>query len=674
MAKNNTQKRIEELRRLIRDHDYKYYVLDQPQITDFEYDQLYQELVRLEEQHPEWLSPDSPTQRVGGQPLSQFEKAQHRTPMLSLQNSYSPEDILAFDEKVKKFLQSEEDIEYLCEPKLDGMAIELIYEQGRLLQALTRGDGETGEVVTSNIRTLRSVPLCLEGTGWPERLEIRGEVLIFKEDFRQLNDMQQEAGALTFANPRNAAAGTVRQLDPRIAARRPLRMYAYAPGGKEGLICKSQEDFIKQLQGWGFATLGRLAQKVPHAQGAVEYYRQTEKIRHSLPFEIDGIVIKVNSWALQAELGSIARSPRWANAAKFKPEQAVTQVKDILVQVGRTGALTPVALMEPVQVGGVKVTNATLHNEQEIQRKDVRVGDWVLVHRAGDVIPEIIEVLKERRLQDSQAFTMPTHCPACGSPSAQMEEEVIRRCLNPICPAVIKESLKHFVSRRAMNIDKLGDKVIEALFDAGMVKSFSDLYRLTKEDLLKLDRQGPKSAQNIIHSIQKSRTVKLDRLIYALGIRFVGDQTARVLARHYGRLQSLLKASKEELEQIPDIGPKVASSIVQTLSQPALLKELDELKKLGVSPEEVQKETHGPKPLQGLTFVVTGSLPMGRDEIHELIVSLGGKTSSSVSRKTSYLLAGEAAGSKLDKAQELALPILDWNQFQQLIAQSPSVD
>lgn len=667
-SERQAAERIDELRRLLLEHDYKYYVLDQPEITDYQYDQLFQELKGLEEAHPEYLTTDSPTQRVGGVPLSQFDKAPHRSPMLSLQNSYSPEDILAFDERVRKFLKFNGDVEYLCEPKLDGLAIELIYENGELIQALTRGDGEVGEVVTSNIRTLRSVPLKIKGSHWPPRLEVRGEVLMLKEDFRQLNEQQQESGATTFANPRNAAAGTIRQLDPKVVAQRPLRMFCYSPGTREGLEFESQMKFMEQLKSWGFSTVGHLSRQVSNAQEAVAYYHELEGLRHSLPFEIDGMVLKVNSWKLQEALGNIARSPRWANAAKFKPEQALTRIKDIVVQVGRTGALTPVAIMEPVQVGGVKVTHATLHNEQEIQRKDVRVGDWVLVHRAGDVIPEIIEVVLDRRPKDSQVFQMPYSCPACGSASVQVEGEVIRRCVNPLCPAMSKESLKHFASRRAMNIDKLGDKIIEALFEAKLVQRFSDLYKLKVEDLLSLERQGPKSAQNIISSIAKSQNPKLDRFIYALGIRFVGDQTARSLARHFAALDPLMSATQEELEKIEDIGPKVAQSITQAFGQKELVEEIHRLLELGVkpqSPPSTKKE--GGMPLQGLSFVVTGTLPMGREEVHELIASLGGKTSSSVSRKTSYLLAGESAGSKLEKAQELKIKILNWEDFQNLL-------
>ncbi len=667
-SERQAAKRIDELRRLLLEHDYKYYVLDQPEITDYQYDQLFQELKGLEEAHPEYLTTDSPTQRVGGVPLSQFDKAPHRSPMLSLQNSYSPEDILAFDERVRKFLKFNGDVEYLCEPKLDGLAIELIYENGELIQALTRGDGEVGEVVTSNIRTLRSVPLKIKGSHWPPRLEVRGEVLMLKEDFRQLNEQQQESGATTFANPRNAAAGTIRQLDPKVVAQRPLRMFCYSPGTREGLEFESQMKFMEQLKSWGFSTVGHLSRQVSNAQEAVAYYHELEGLRHSLPFEIDGMVLKVNSWKLQEALGNIARSPRWANAAKFKPEQALTRIKDIVVQVGRTGALTPVAIMEPVQVGGVKVTHATLHNEQEIQRKDVRVGDWVLVHRAGDVIPEIIEVVLDRRPKDSQVFQMPHSCPACGSASVQVEGEVVRRCVNPLCPAMSKESLKHFASRRAMNIDKLGDKIIEALFEAKLVQRFSDLYKLKVEDLLSLERQGPKSAQNIISSIAKSQNPKLDRFIYALGIRFVGDQTARSLARHFAALDPLMSATQEELEKIEDIGPKVAQSITQAFGQKELVEEIHKLLELGVkpqSPPSTKKE--GGMPLQGLSFVVTGTLPMGREEVHELIASLGGKTSSSVSRKTSYLLAGESAGSKLEKAQELKIKILNWEDFQNLL-------
>lgn len=692
-------KRVEELREIIREHDYNYYVLDNPVITDYEYDKLYKELEKLEAMHPDMVSADSPTQRVGGKPLEQFEKAQHRKPMLSLQNTYSPEEIRAFDERIKKLLKFNQPIEYYCEPKLDGLAMELIYENGVLTGAVTRGDGYTGENVFSNVKTMKSVPLRLNSKDAPALFEVRGEVLMFKEDFARLNDTQQEAGHQTFANPRNAAAGTIRQLDPRVTARRPLRVFCYAPGEIEGLELTSQAQFIEKVHSLGLPTVRignknrsissyindtlKKIEKSPEqlptlelsclckgADEAIEYYHFIEKIRHQLPFEIDGIVVKINDYALQKELGTIARSPRWASAAKFKPEQSITTIEDIIVQVGRTGALTPVAIMKPVQVGGVTITNATLHNQDELDRKDVRIGDSVVVHRAGDVIPEIVKVLPEKRPKNSEPFRIPENCPRCGEKTVRPEGEVINRCVNTLCPAKVVQSLKHFVSRRAMNIDKLGDKLIEQLFEADLVHRFSDLYKLTFEQLTKLPRQGKKSTQNILESIDRSRDTTLPRFIYALGIRFVGEQTARTLAQHYGSIDGLAKASQEDLEQIEDIGPKMAESIHQAFQQKQFLDEIKELQKVGIKIKDASEVvSKAEAKLEGLNIVVTGTLPMDRNHIKDLIVSMGGKSASSVTKKTNYVLAGEAAGSKLDKAQELEIPVLTWDDFQKMIEQ-----
>ncbi len=671
------KQKLEKLRAEIAHHDHQYHVLDQPEIGDYEYDQLFQELLKLEAQYPELQTPDSPALRVGGKPLGQFEKIKHRKPMLSLQNSYSIEDIAAFDERVHRALGSSGNIEYFCEPKLDGLAVELIYENGILVGALTRGDGEVGENVISNIRTLKSLPLRLRESPNSEIFEIRGEVLILKNDFKTLNEAQEEAGSITFANPRNAAAGTIRQLDPGIVATRPLKMFCYSYGFVSKLPVQTQSEFMQLLKKLGLPTVGieklkklspkaGLATQVTGFKEAQEYYNQIQELRHELPFEIDGIVIKVNSLRLQEELGTIARSPRWANAAKFKPERALTKVKQIVVQVGRTGALTPVAIMEPVKVGGVQITHATLHNQEEVQRKDVRVGDSVWIHRAGDVIPEIIEVDLTKRPEKSKAFKMPKDCPACGSEAVLVEGEVVTRCMNPVCPAKLKESLVHFVSRKAMNIEKLGDKIIAQLLEKGLVSSFSDIYRLKETDLLKLERQGEKSAQNIVASITKSKKTSLNRFIYALGIRHVGEQTARTLASHFRSLENFVAATPEELVTVPDVGPTMAESIADTLMQKTLKKEIHDLIKLGI---EFEASTAQPKSeaLKGLNIVITGSLPVERDQIKEMILSAGGKSSSSVSKNTDYVLAGEAAGSKLEKAQELGVAVLSWDDFQKLL-------
>lgn len=676
-ASPKVKARLKELRETIAHHDYLYHGLDQPEIADYEYDQLFRELLDLEAKYPELQSSDSPALRVGGKPLEQFEKQKHRRPMLSLQNSYSLEDIEAFDERLRRALGSNEKIEYFCEPKLDGLAVELIYENALLTGALTRGDGETGENVISNIRTLKSLPLRLKEDPQSEIFEVRGEVLILKEDFRRLNESQQEAGAITFANPRNAAAGTIRQLDPSITATRPLRMYCYAPGFVSQHSARSQMEYLQKIRELGLPTVGvseikKLSPKsglASLAQGfeeAQKYYESIQKLRHDLPFEIDGIVIKVNSFHLQEELGTIARSPRWANAAKFKPERALTSIKEIITQVGRTGALTPVAIMEPVKVGGVTITNATLHNQEEIERKDVREGDTVWVHRAGDVIPEIIEVDLSKRPKNSKPFKLPTDCPSCDEPVVLPEGEVVYRCMNPVCPAKLKESLIHFVSRKAMNIEKLGEKIVAQLLDSGLIRSYSDIYRLNEEKILSLDRQGEKSTQNILKSIEKSKSTTMSRFIYALGIRHVGEQTARTLTSHFGSLEAFMKASPEELIEVPDIGPKVAESISEALSQKTLQKEIKDLLSLGIEFEKPKTSKRG-SALKGLNIVVTGTLPLGRDEIKELIISQGGKSSSSVSKKTDYVLAGESAGSKLDKANELGVKVLGWDEFQELV-------
>lgn len=695
-----TKKRIHELREEIRKHDYQYHVLDQPVISDKEYDVLFAELLKLESEHPELITPDSPTQRVGSAPLESFEKVRHRQPMLSLQNSYSPEDIRGFDERVRKALHTEERITYFCEPKFDGLAIELIYENGELTGALTRGDGTTGENVISNIRTIRSIPQRLPIQSPPALIEVRGEVLMFKSDFADLNESQQEAGEVPFANPRNAAAGSIRQLDPRITASRPLRMFAYAPGVLEGARYKSQKEFEQSIAELGLPTVGvadetesmedfverttnelvacakkkgiprpPLARRCEGADEAVAYYHFIEKIRHLLPFDIDGVVTKVDSFRLQEELGFVARSPRWATAAKFQPEQGETVIREIAVQVGRTGALTPVAIMEPVRVGGVTITNATLHNQDEIDRKDVRVGDTVIIQRAGDVIPEVVKVVPEKRPKHSKPFHIPANCPVCGEPAIKPEDEVVSRCVNPICPAIVKESLKHFVARRAMNIERLGDRMIETLVEKGLVKSFSDLYRLDREQLLGLERQGEKSVSNILESIDHSRKTTLPRMIFALGIRFVGEATAKSLARHFRTMEAFLSATHDQLLAVEDIGPRVAESIQVAISNPALVKEIHSLEKLGVTYEiESKRSTHAHSAtLAGKKFVITGTLPVSRDEVKDLIEAHGGAVLGSVSKKTDYLVAGEEAGSKLDKATELGISILDWDGLQNLI-------
>lgn len=664
-----SKKRHEELKKIIAEHDYNYHVLDRPIITDYEYDQLFEELLRLEKNEKDLDLSDSPSQRVGGSILEGFAKAAHRLPMLSLANSYSPEDIFDFDERIKKFLNSEKTIEYLCELKFDGLSMELIYQNGHLVQAITRGDGTVGEDVTQNIKTIKSIPLKLRHKSPPELFEVRGEVLMFKEDFAKLNESQQENGQQTFANPRNAAAGTVRQLDSRMAASRPLRFFGYALGAVEGITFKSQMEIQEYFAEHGIPTTlkynGSLLKVAKGPEEVVEYYHQIEKLRPQLPFDIDGVVIKVNSLHLQDELGLVARSPRWATAAKFKPEQAQTTIEDIVVQVGRTGALTPVAVMTPVKVGGVTVTNATLHNQDEIDRKDVRIGDTVVIQRAGDVIPEVVEVILSKRPTSSSRFVIPESCPACGSPTVKVEGEVVTRCLNPLCVAVLKESLKHFVARRAMNIDKVGDRLIETLVDHKLLTNFSDFYRLTKEQILSLDRQGEKSAANILKSIEASKQTTLARLIFAFGIRFVGEQTAKHLADHFLTVEKFLSASEEELLQVPEIGPKVAKSISEWTHNPLLVDEVHALLKLGITLAQPQRAQEGA--LSGKSFLITGTLPVKRDDAKDFIEKNGGKILSSVSSKLNFLVVGDDPGSKVEKAQSLGVKIISWDELQKMI-------
>ncbi len=665
-----SKKRHQELKKLLHHHDYLYYALDQPELSDYEYDQLYQELIKLEAEEMGLDLSDSPSQRVSGQALDGFTKKAHRRPMLSLSNTYSPEEIFSFDERVRKVLNTTEPVLYFCEPKFDGLALELIYEKGRLTHAITRGDGNVGEEVISNIRTIRSIPLSLKTDEPPELLEVRGEILILKKDFLKLNENQQEAGQQTFANPRNAAAGTVRQLDPRITASRPLRFFAYALGEVSGVSFGSQEQAEDQLEKWGLPVAqdfngNPLRQLCQGPQAVVDYYHRIENIRRELPFDIDGVVAKVNDFRLQEDLGMVARSPRWAAAAKYQPEQAETIVEDIVVQVGRTGALTPVAIMKPIRVGGVTVTNSTLHNQEEINRKDLRIGDTVVIQRAGDVIPEVVRVILEKRPQNSTPFLMPDRCPVCAGKVEKPEEEVVLRCLNHFCPAIVKESLKHFVARRAMNIDKIGDRIIAAFVDAGIVKTFSDFYRLKKSDVLGLERQGEKSADNIIASIAKSQHTTFARFIFALGIRFVGEQTAKAIADHFGSLEKFLAATESDLLQIPDIGPKVASSLLLWLGQDRLVNEARLLLDLGIVFEKSTRVEGGK--LAGLSFLVTGTLPIKRDEAQGIIEANGGKLLSAVSSKLSFLVVGEEPGSKLEKAEKLGVKVIGWDQLQKML-------
>ncbi|PIT99627.1 MAG: DNA ligase (NAD(+)) LigA [Bdellovibrionales bacterium CG10_big_fil_rev_8_21_14_0_10_45_34] len=685
-SKNELFKELQRLKQVLSRHNYLYHVLDSPEITDKEFDQLYARLIEIEAAHPDWVSPESPSQRVGDTPISQFEKKPHRLAMLSLQNTYNTEEILEFDTRLKKIIGNLE-IQYLCEPKLDGLAIELVYEDGRLVSALTRGDGQTGEEVLSTVRTIPSIPLQLLGDEYPKLLEVRGEVIMKKQDFAALNEAQQEAGQRAFANPRNAAAGSVRQLDPKIAATRPLSFVVYGLGVVEGASQSHLSKWPQAFSQWGLPCFqpansleelfvkagaptfqtGRLSFIAQDAASAVGYYEAIQKLRHTLDFDIDGVVIKVDSLRFQEEAGYVARSPRWAVAAKFEPERGVTVIKNIQVQVGRTGALTPVAIMEPVEVGGVTIVHATLHNQDEISRKDIRVGDTVLLHRAGDVIPEIIEVDLKFRPKDSEPFFLPSSCPVCSQPVKQEEDEVVTRCVNPICPAKIKESIKHFCSRRAMNVEKVGDKLIDKLCDLHLVSRFSDLYKITQEDLQNLERQGDKSIANILNSIEKSKSTSLPKFIFALGIRFVGEQSAKNIALHFRNIENFLKATQEELLQIEGVGEKVAAMICQELTNKEFVREIQELVNAGVHFESVHEKAEGP--FSGKTFVITGTLDESRDEVKLWLESLGAKVSSSISKKTHYLIAGEDAGSKLEKAKGLGVTVISLAEARQLAAE-----
>jgi DNA ligase (NAD+) len=668
------------LRKELNRHSHAYHVLDAPTIPDAEYDKLFQELQVLEDADPELIRDDSPTQRVGAPPLGQFDQVTHTVPMLSLGNGFEEADIVAFDRRVRDGLQdsgllAQDEVEYSTELKFDGLAINLRYENGLLVQAATRGDGATGENVTANIRTVRDIPLRLHTDHPPKVLDIRGEVLMFKVDFAKMNARQRDAGMKEFANPRNAAAGSLRQLDSRITAQRALRFFAYGIGTLEGAEMPATHS---ELLDW-YATLGVSVCKeraiVRGADGLLSFFRTIGEKRSQLPYEIDGVVYKVNQRDQQASLGFVSRAPRFALAHKFPAEEALTVLQDIEVQVGRTGAITPVARLAPVFVGGVTVTNATLHNEDEVRRKDIRIGDTVIVRRAGDVIPEVLAYVPELRPAGALEFVMPTVCPICGSPIVRSEDEAIARCSGGWvkCTAQRKGSLLHFVSRRAMDVEGLGDQLIEQLVDKQVIATAADLYKLGLTALAALDRMADKSAQNVLGALEKSKTTTLARFIYALGIRHVGESTAKELARHFGNLDALLQASEEQLLEVSDIGPVVAQSIKAYFADPLNTELVAQLRAAGVNWPEQETESR-PKPLLGKTFVLTGTLPnLSRDQAAQLIEEQGGKVSGSVSKKTSYVVAGEEAGSKLAKAEELGVPVLDEAGLHQLLSKLSEV-
>jgi DNA ligase (NAD+) len=656
-----------ELKNRLHYHSYRYYVLDDPEISDSEYDRMLRELEQMELRHPELCTPDSPTQRIGSAPAPVFEKFSHTPRMLSLANAMNQDELRAFDERCRRMLDTSGPIDYFVEPKLDGLAVSLLYVEGILKAGATRGDGTTGENITANLKTIRSIPLKImpnDSVACPDILIVRGEVIMRKDEFQRLNSERIEDGQPPFANPRNAAAGSVRQLDPRITARRRLDAVFYAAHYQGDERLGTQDSSIACLRHWGFkintGTLCTAIEEVYAACAAIENQRD------HLAFDIDGAVVKVNELRLQSRLGALPRSPRWAIALKFKPHQEITAVKNIRVQVGRTGALTPVAELVPVVIGGVEVQRATLHNQDEIQRKDIRIGDTVVIQRAGDVIPEIVRVLDERRTGEETIFTMPDSCPACGSRVSAAADEAVVRCTNRECPAVIKESIRHFASRDAMNIEGLGVKLIEQLVDSGRVRSVADLFQLGHEDWQALERMGKKSAANIAAALEHSKSAGLERLIFALGIRGIGRQSAALLAAHFQSLDALRSATREELLDVHEIGPETADSIRSFFDDPQAAETLTSLMSAGVAVEPVQ--TISDNRLGGKTFVLTGALEsFSRETASEHIRRCGGRVTGSVSKKTDFVVAGSDAGTKLDKARSLGVTILDEREFLELI-------
>lgn len=664
------QKKAAELRQALHRHNYLYYVLDEPEVSDAEYDRLMRDLLALEAAHPELVAPESPTQRVGAPPLEKFETVAHTIPMLSLQNAFDEGEVRAFDQRVRRFLKTDEEILYTAEPKMDGVAVELVYENGLLRQASTRGDGYTGELITLNIKTVKTVPLALLDTALvpvPSRLEVRGEVFIPLAAFRQLNKERLEQGEPAFANPRNAAAGSLRQLDSQITARRPLDIFCYGVGTVTGLEITSHWKILEALKALGFRVNPHIKPQVD-IEKILIYYQDLLGRRHEFPYEMDGMVIKVDDLALQKKLGEKSRSPRWALAYKFPATQETTRVLEIDVQVGRTGALTPVALLEPVSVGGVTVSRATLHNEDEIKRKDIRAGDTVLVQRAGDVIPEIVKTITAKRTGAERVFHMPARCPVCGSEVLRLQGEAVSRCVNANCPAQVKERIKHFASKGAFDIDGLGDKLVSQLVDKGLLKSYADLFFLDKETVAGLERMAEKSAQNLMDAIQRSKQISLGRFFYALGIRHVGEHIAHVLARRFKTLRTLMSATAEALMATEEIGPQVSQSVRAFLENPENQRNIEQMLKAGVV-LTVERRVED-QDLAGMTFVLTGALEsMTRPEARVRIETLGGKVTTSVSPKTTCVVVGRDPGSKLDKARQLGLKILSEGQFIEMVSQ-----
>lgn len=666
---DNPQAEISELRDALNQHNYRYHVLDDPSVPDAHYDRLLRRLQQLEQDHPELVTPQSPTQRVGATPLEHFRQVRHELPMLSLDNAFDDQEILDFDRRVRERLGRDGEIEYACEPKLDGIAVSLLYRDGRLERAATRGDGRTGEDITHNVRTIASIPLGLLGGGYPTTLEVRGEIYLPRTGFAAMNAQALERGEKVFVNPRNAAAGSLRQLDARITAQRPLDMCCYSVGWVDGGVLPARHsDILQCLREWGLR-INPESDIAMGAQACIAYYQQLAERRAELPYDIDGIVYKVNEIALQERLGFISRAPRWAVARKFPAQEETTRLLEVEFQVGRTGAVTPVARLEPVFVGGVTVSNATLHNRDEIERLGLRIGDKVVIRRAGDVIPQVVSVISAERPSDAREIEFPEQCPVCGSALEQEPEEAVIRCTGGlICGAQQKESIKHYASRKAMDIEGLGDKLVEQLVDEGLIHSVADLYALGVEELAQLERMGEKSAANLVAAIAGSRQTSLPRFIYALGIREAGEATALNLARHFGNWQDLAAASEEKLLEVSDVGPVVADHLRQFFDSADSMQLVQELLQAGLEWEDLEPLEGAELPLQGQTWVVTGSLDaMGRTEAKALLQQLGAKVAGSVSAKTHCVVAGPGAGSKLARARELGVEVVDEAAFLALI-------
>ncbi|MEP4546780.1 MAG: NAD-dependent DNA ligase LigA [Saccharospirillum sp.] len=665
---HHSRTELDQLVERIRQLDYEYYVLNESSVPDAEYDRLMQALIALEHEHPDWVRDDSPTQRVGGQPQAGFTQVQHEVPMLSLDNAFSDDDMAAFYKRLQDRMNTTEPLELACEPKLDGIAVSLLYENGRLVRGATRGDGATGEDITANVRTIRSIPLTLRGDDWPAVLEVRGEIYLPRDGFERMNAQALAQGEKVFVNPRNAASGSLRQLDPQLTAKRPLEMCCYSVGRIDGgQLPVTHYDTLNALAGWGLK-INPESRVVTGLEEMLAYYQQLLDRRDQLPYEIDGIVYKINSFQLQQRLGFVSRAPRWAIARKFPAQEELTRLLDVEFQVGRTGALTPVARLEPVFVGGVTVSNATLHNMDEIERIGVHIGDTVIVRRAGDVIPQVVRVVEDQRPADARPVTLPAACPVCGSAVERVEGEAVSRCTGGIhCDAQRREALKHFVSRRALDIEGLGEKLIDALLEKGLLHTPGDIFELTADQLIELDRMGEKSASNVIAAIESAKQTTLPRFLYALGIREVGVTTAANLAQHFGGLEKLWNATEEALLEVDDVGPKVAAHVRHFFEEPNNRLEIERLVSLGITWPDPAPAS-GSMPLTGQTWVVTGKLEaLSRDEAKDYLQRLGAKVAGSVSAKTTQLVAGPGAGSKLKKATDLDVPVMDETQFLEVL-------